>query len=107
MELEKNTLIEIAKDCADVEIYTADFNHYRGFHSDFISGTILSLSDLPDEFIGDYEIMDEEDYNNSVLANSCMSADFKDWYSNKNAKVLVINLPESHIKNGKYIGHEK
>lgn len=37
-----------------------------------------------------YGLMDEGRYNETILANSCVTADFADWYGDKTAKVLVI-----------------
>lgn len=36
--------------------------------------------------------MDEEEYDETILANSGIKADFDDWYDDKEAKVLVIVL---------------
>lgn len=35
-----------------------------------------------------YSLMDETEYNNSILANTDTYADFANWYDDKNAKVL-------------------
>lgn len=40
--------------------------------------------------VGFYELMDEEEYNDTILANTIIHADFDDWYGNKDAKVLCI-----------------
>lgn len=39
-----------------------------------------------------WELMSEEDYEYSILANSSERADFDMWYDDKNAKVLCIML---------------
>lgn len=36
--------------------------------------------------------MNEEEYNNTIQANSCVQFDFDDLYGNKKAEVLVIKL---------------
>ena len=59
----------------------------RGFYSDYIRG--IDDVDMAAEVIN-YEIMDEEDYNNSVLANTSACADFEEWYDDKGARVLCI-----------------
>lgn len=41
--------------------------------------------------------MDEEDYQHSILANSCEVADFAQWYDDKDAKVLVMMLAEDEV----------
>lgn len=86
-------LKEEIEECAEVEVYT-----YTGkkhiIHTDCIESLDIDINDMYcaaiDEF--DYEVMNEDDYNNSVLANTGMMADFDDWYGNKNAKVLVVVL---------------
>ena len=42
-----------------------------------------------------YELMNEEEYNYSILANGDATADFTDWYGDKNAKVLCIMLEDN------------
>lgn len=79
----KQLLIKWGKDdYVDTEVYTGDH-----FHTDYCRST--------DEYTGesvvkDWSLMDEDEYNNSILANACPSADFEEWYDDKNAKVLVI-----------------
>ena len=45
-----------------------------------------------DSEVGLYELMDEEDYNRSIMANASDYADFGEWYDNKGAKVLCIMI---------------
>lgn len=81
--------------CADIEVYG-----YKGVNHSIHTDCIVSLDDEMNfnelycaginEF--DFELMDEDDYNNTVLANSCISADFEELYGDKNAKVLIIVL---------------
>ncbi|WP_304239965.1 hypothetical protein [Phocaeicola plebeius] len=81
--------------CADIEVYG-----YKGVNHSIHTDCIVSLDDEMNfnelycaginEF--DFEVMDEDDYNNTVLANSCISADFEELYGDKNAKVLIIVL---------------
>ncbi len=52
----------------------------------------MSIDNLPENFTGQVELMDEEEYGNTILANSSMYADFEDWYGCKDAKVLVVVL---------------
>ena len=54
------------------------------FHTD----NIRSRDDGDD--VVDWELMDEDDYEHSVLANSCTVADFESWYGDSGAKVLCI-----------------
>ena len=39
-----------------------------------------------------YELMNQDEYNNTLMANCNIYADFNDWYGNKNAKVLCIMI---------------
>lgn len=39
-----------------------------------------------------YQLADEDMYNETVLANSEIAADFDDWYGDDTAKVLCILL---------------
>ena len=90
----KNQVKEMATRAADVEIYR--FNqqdrYIRGIHTDNISSTDMSIDDLPDEFTGIVQFMNEEEYERSVLANSSMVAAFAEWYGSKSAYVLVVAL---------------
>lgn len=38
--------------------------------------------------------MDEESYEQSILANADLRANFEDWYGNKDAKVLCMMLAD-------------
>ena len=84
----------MAAQAAEVEIYR--FNqadrYICGIHTDNTANMDMKVSDLPDEFNGDVQLMDEEEYANTILANSSMDADFADWYGNNDAKVLVVVL---------------
>lgn len=85
---------QMAAQAAEVEIYrfTQQDRYIRGIHTDNTASMDMKVGDLPDEFKGDVQLMDEEEYDSTILANSSMSADFEDWYGNKNAKVLVVVL---------------
>ena len=89
------TEIELmAAKAAEVEVYR--FNqadqYIKGIHTDNTKSLDISIDNLPDEFDGMVELMTEQEYNDSVLANSSVSAEFEDWYGDKNAKVLVVVL---------------
>ncbi len=60
----------------------------KRLHTDYIK----NIDDEYDENleVDNYYIMDEDEYNKTVLANSGEYANFEEWYDNKNAKVLVI-----------------
>ena len=90
----KEEVKKMAAQAAEVEIYR--FNkadrYIRGIHTDNTACMDMKVDDLPDEFKGEVQLMDEEEYDNTLLANSSMSADFDDWYGDKDAKVLVVVL---------------
>ena len=85
---------KMAAQAVDFEIYR--FNqadgYIRGIHTDNTACMDMKVDDLPDEFKGEVQLMDEEEYDHTLLANSSMSADFEEWYGNKDAKVLVVAL---------------
>ena len=88
----KELLKEHGKEYCDIEVFVpTSCKLDKPFHTDSIQGT----DDYNDNSkVLDYEIMDEEDYGTSVLANSCVRADFEEWYDDKNAKVLCILIDE-------------
>ena len=69
-----------------VEVYKARDNGY--YSSDFHGDFIVELEDYTGkEEVKNWTIMDEEYYNNSILANC--SVEFEEIYE-KNDKILVI-----------------
>ena len=79
----------MAKNYADVEYYEYNsYPPYERLHGDFIHD--VEVGELPDEFPCDCVAMDEEDYNNILLPNCGDTADFADYYGDKEAKVLVV-----------------
>ena len=78
----------------DVEVYEPNSRgeyYPNHFHTDNCKLT----EEFTDESkVGLYELMDEEDYEHSINANSCMETDFEEWYDNKDAKVLCIMLAD-------------
>lgn len=78
----------------DIEVYKpkSTGRYYPNhFHTDNCKFTEEHTDKLE---VGLYELMDEEDYEDSIMANTCVYADFSEWYGNKNAKVLCIMLKE-------------
>lgn len=79
---------------ADIEVYRpmSIGDHYPNhFHTDNCKYT----EDFNDDSeIGLYELMDEDDYNNSIYANCADTADFAELYGDRSAKVLVCMLAE-------------
>lgn len=88
-------LKEEVQECADVELYCYT-GKIHSIHTDNIMSLDkeLNFKELYCSGIEelDYEVMDEDNYNNTVLANACDSADFEKLYGNENAKVLVVVL---------------
>lgn len=76
--------------CADLEMVTLE-NYGRGLHTDNIK---MNVDILGDRKIVDYYIMNEKEYNNTMCANSSITANFEDWYGNKEAKVIVVIVGE-------------
>lgn len=70
----------------NIEVYKFNSNNKR-IHTDFIN--YLEDYNTEDE-VEDYVLMDEEEYDTTILANSTERANFEEWYDNKDAKVLVI-----------------
>ena len=77
---------------ADIEFYKFRFNN-RIIHTDYIE-YIEDVSD--DAPVEDFELMDEERYNFSVLANCCGETDFKTWYGSSEARVLVVIVADDY-----------
>ena len=85
-----------ANQYADIEIYrpvtpcstnSKAFRHACEFKTDYIES--VEDYDETSEVIK-CELMGEEDYNCSVLADSSVPANFAEWYDNANAKVLCV-----------------
>lgn len=82
----------------ECEIYRfTDFTHR--VHSDFI----YTPDDVEDDQYNENEevvyeeLMDEEEYGRTVIANGDVTADFDDWFGDKNAQILVIMLHRSAV----------
>lgn len=84
----KELLKNQGKKYEEIETYVYRFNEKKEIHTDYIKG--VELEDDDEAEVIDYELMNEEEYNKSVLANSSLTADFEDWFGNKNAKILVV-----------------
>lgn len=80
---------------ADVEIY-AFVGKVHKIHGDFITNLdeVFQEEKYQDYEVESWEIMDEERYADSIVANSIENADFELWYNDKDAKVLVIVISE-------------
>lgn len=71
----------------DYEVYVDKWQHQYGFHTDRVD-CIDDYSDS-DEAI-EYDLMDKEDYSNSILANTCTS--WEDYGYKDSDKILVIKV---------------
>lgn len=62
-----------------------------------IKDVLKNLEEEPDpeREVLSFELMTEEDYNNSILANSSETADFLTWYDDKDVKILCIAVKEA------------
>ncbi len=82
---------------AGVELYnpTTHGRYYpTDFHSDHVTDPIIG--DYPEDAeCGLWELLSEEEYNDSVMANVSDSADFEGWFGDKNAKILCLMLTDS------------
>ena len=93
------TLNEVIKNNANIytEVYELKGNHCDKFHTDNLGDMLYDtdgngsacLNDILDREVIDYEVMDEDRYNWSVLANAVVC--FKDIHqSEEEQKILVI-----------------
>lgn len=98
MTYEELLLTKEASECVEVECYEGVYGNDYSFHTDKIKS--YDKKPKPYDIVLEYELMDEDDYNDSVLANSSESADFAEWYNDENAMVLVVLIQpqESQIK---------
>lgn len=108
----KETINEVLQrykgDYTDYEVYrfTEPAMYYRGnIHTDTVQyiGDEVSV-DYDKVFNLDCQLMDEEDYNNSILANA--GEYFTDFY-NAEDKVLIIVLLDAHIINDTVYNQEE
>lgn len=87
------TIRDLIKDgkFTDYEVYeqVGSHGHSSPFHGDLVKR-------IPDEEINLdaevllYEYMNEQDYDDTILANSEIRANYGEWYDDKNAIVLCI-----------------
>lgn len=80
----------------EVEVYRAENggNKQLPFHTDYCK-CIDDIEDYSEDALVKYhELMDEHDYNYSILANSCGQLDFQELYGDSEAKVLCIMLAD-------------
>ena len=85
-----------ANNCDAYEIY-AYTGAVHKLHGDYIVNLdeVENYDAIKNKKVLDYEIMNEDRYNETILANSGESADFEIFYGNKDAKVLVMVISEN------------
>lgn len=87
----KDYLRRIARTANHVEVcqYNDPQPHQR-LHGDFIHATAFdSVDDLPDrDIMCDVEVMDEDEYNDTILANSDLS--FEDIYDAGDTVCVIV-----------------
>lgn len=79
----------------------ADFEVYRftGRRHDLHTDCIEKIEEPSlDTEVEMWTLMDQEEYNNTILANSSIPADFAEWYDDADAKVLVIIASRTEIR---------
>lgn len=80
--------------CAAVEIY--EYTTARRVHTDYLRSLDLSIKDLKGRK-GEIIVMDEEEYNNTILANSCEKANFEELYDDDLALVCVVIVEKENL----------
>lgn len=77
----------------DIEYYRSNDNHSHiiTFNMEYCTG-IDACEVTNDMEVIAYQLMNEQEYNENLLANSGITCDFDDWYGDKTAKVLCILL---------------
>ena len=84
---------------SDVEYYRPKFQYDSMMSGNFHTDYINSYENIgKDENILVAKTMDEEQYNNSVLVNCGIKADFEEWYGDKNATVLCVLAEKERIE---------
>lgn len=71
---------------ADIEVYRNYNSDRMGFHTDRIQ---FVESCAEDEEVTEFELMDEQDYNSSICANT--GASFADFFEPED-KILVLKI---------------
>ena len=78
---------------ADCEIYKFRDNEHV-IHADYL----IAVNDADENTaVCDYKLMTESEYNKTVYACSSYTANFEEYFDNKNALVLIIVLSETYI----------
>ena len=73
----------------DMEVYKNFASNSYGFHTD----RIKSVDDYTENTeVIEYSLADEEEYNETVFANVSSTANFEEWFDDKNAKILLVKV---------------
>ena len=83
---------EEARNAVEVEVYRWYNGKRHIVHTDSIVSIDEMLEDFDDDTPCDCYLMDENEYEHAILANSSIRADFADWYGDPNAKILIVIL---------------
>ena len=82
----------------DLEVYKTLSNGYD-YPNYFHANNCVELGNgspdgdyTEDMEVGLYELLDQDEYNNTFMSNCDIYADFADWYGNKDVKVLCIMI---------------
>lgn len=80
-------LKEIFTNVDDIEVYHATSYGNNTWHTD----TLKWVEEYNENAkVIRYDIMNEEEYSKTILANCGEEADFGLWYGNKNAHILCV-----------------
>lgn len=77
----------INKNIYDYDIYRYIDNNNKKLHTDYIQAIYEDYENLE---VKEYYILSEQEYDETILANSSITANFYEYFNNKNAKILVI-----------------
>ena len=77
----------IAGEYADIKIYEyVDLQHPSLYTGGIKETEKVDMAAL----VRDYWLMDEREFNHTIMLKSCIGADFFEWYGKVDARVLVV-----------------
>ena len=84
-----NEVLEMG--CVKGQYEVVEFYKGSKFHTDYCKPvTDISFSELENIEVKNWELMDQDDINSSIYANTDYTEDFEELYDNANAKILCI-----------------
>lgn len=91
-EIEKELIKEAYSEAGECEVYeTGTWQNIGNFHVDFVGDYVGdSLNAIPDKAEVRWEVMDADDYGNTLLANC--SGDAEDFVCEETGKVLIVQF---------------